>query len=83
MLRLLAVLGEGIALLPEFLARGNSEDKPLLQVLPGWHIGLGDERLWLVYPVQRFMPPKVRAFLDLIESKFSFRATAEGGSLTP
>jgi DNA-binding transcriptional LysR family regulator len=67
-LAILAALGEGIALLPEFLARGEKGGR-LVQVLPEWHWGEG--RLFLVYPGQRFVSPKLRAFID-IASEFKF-----------
>jgi DNA-binding transcriptional LysR family regulator len=64
----LATLGEGIALLPEFLARGEKGQR-LVKVLPEWQWGEG--RLFLVYPGKRFVPPKLRAFIDLaLEFKF-------------
>jgi len=64
----LAALGEGIALLPAFLARGE-KGRRLVQVLPEWHWGEG--RLFLVYPGQRFVSPKLRAFIDLA-TEFKF-----------
>jgi DNA-binding transcriptional LysR family regulator len=65
MLKVFATMGLGIALLPDFLARTANESK-LIQVLPDWHWDGG--RFWLVHPAQRFIAPKVRAFLEVVAS---------------
>jgi DNA-binding transcriptional LysR family regulator len=64
-LRSLAVLGEGIACLPSFLCAEEAKQNKLVRVLPQWH---GDRvTLSLVYPAQRFVSPKVRAFIAVAE----------------
>jgi len=50
--------GEGIGILPDFLAPGT----PLVPVLPKWTWASG--ALSFVYPGQRFVPANVRAFID-------------------
>ncbi len=66
LLRSSAVLGEGIAFLPSFLCEEERSQKKLVRVLPGWH---GDAvTLSLVYPAQRFVSPKVRAFIAIAEN---------------
>jgi DNA-binding transcriptional LysR family regulator len=64
-LRALALYGMGIAFMPSFLcAEENKQDK-LARVLPQWR---GDRvSLSLVYPAQRFVPAKVRAFIAVAE----------------
>jgi DNA-binding transcriptional LysR family regulator len=63
-LRSLATLGEGLAFLPSFLC-AEAKQNDLVRVLPQWH---GDRvTVSLVYPAQRFVPPKVRAFIDVAE----------------
>lgn len=53
--------GQGIALIPEFLARLAIEKGKLVRVLPS--VGtLG--RLVLAWPEREFMPPQVRALVD-------------------
>jgi DNA-binding transcriptional LysR family regulator len=64
-LRSLATLGEGLAFLPSFLCSEESKQNGLVRVLPQWH---GDRvTVSLVYPAQRFVPPKVRAFIAVAE----------------
>jgi DNA-binding transcriptional LysR family regulator len=58
----LALLGEGIALLPRFLCRAELKAGKLIQLYPDWSSGSGT--FTLVYPAQRFVPVKVRAFVD-------------------
>lgn len=64
--------GQGVALLPTFICKQGLASGNLLSVLPDWQ-GKADP-VHLVYPQQRFMPPKLRAFLDLaqIELKAQF-----------
>lgn len=64
-LRSLAILGEGIAFLPSFLCSEDTKEDKLTRVLPKWR---GDKvSLSLVYPAQRFVPTKVRAFIAVAE----------------
>jgi DNA-binding transcriptional LysR family regulator len=64
-LRSLATLGEGIAFLPSFLCAEEAQQRELVRVLPQWR---GDKvTLSLVYPAQRFVSPKVRAFIVVAE----------------
>ena len=64
-LRSLAILGEGIAFLPSFLCSEETKQDKLIRVLPQWR---GDKvSLSLVYPAQRFVPTKVRAFIAVAE----------------
>jgi DNA-binding transcriptional LysR family regulator len=64
-LRSLATLGEGLAFLPSFLCAEEAKQNDLVRVLPQWR----GERVTvsLVYPAQRFVPPKVRAFIAVAE----------------
>jgi DNA-binding transcriptional LysR family regulator len=67
-LRALAVLGEGVAFLPSFLCAEEKKQEKLVRVLPQWR---GDKvSLSLVYPGQRFVPAKVRAFIAVAEELF-------------
>lgn len=61
--RAMALAGEGVALLPVCLCREASAAGQLIPVLPAWH-GKADA-IHIVYPRQRFVPPKLRAFVDL------------------
>ncbi len=62
-IRSMALAGEGIALLPLYLCAQENDEGRLLRVLPEWYAKA--DPIHLVYPRQRFMPPKLRAFLDL------------------
>jgi DNA-binding transcriptional LysR family regulator len=57
--------GLGIALLPTFICKQSLHHGMLESVLPKWQ-GKADP-VHLVYPKQRFMPPKLRAFIDLAQ----------------
>jgi len=64
-LRALAVLGWGIALLPSFLCTEEIKEQKLVAVLPNWR---GDSvSISVVYPAQRFVSPKIRAFITAAE----------------
>lgn len=61
--RSLVLAGEGVALLPRYLCREECATGQLVQVLPEWRAKA--DPIHIVYPRQRFMPPKLRAFVDL------------------
>ncbi len=61
--RAMAEQGMGVALLPTYMCQTAMRSGTLQAVLPEWR-GQADA-LHLVYPGQRFMPPKLRAFVDL------------------
>ena len=64
-LRALAVLGWGIALLPSFICTEEIKERKLVSVLPSWR---GDSvTISVVYPAQRFVSPKIRAFIAAAE----------------
>lgn len=62
-IRRLALKGEGIALLPTYLCQADCQAGLLTRVLPDWQAR--SDPVYLVYPRQRFVPPKLRAFVDL------------------
>ncbi|MFQ6333884.1 LysR family transcriptional regulator [Methylophilus sp. 3sh_L] len=55
--------GQGVALLPTFICQSSVQQGGLQRILPEWR-GQADA-VHLVYPKQRFMPPKLRGFIDL------------------
>ncbi len=63
----MAIKGQGVALLPTFICKPELACGDLVHVLPGWR-GKADP-VHLVYPKQRFMPPKLRAFIDLAQAE--------------
>lgn len=55
----------GIASLPGFAARSALEAGTLIEVLPDWqHPTNYSGTAWLLYPSQRFLPAKVRVWID-------------------
>ena len=64
-LKAFALLGEGIVYLPSFMCAEEVKQSRLQRVLPDWH---GTATIFsLVYPAQRFVSPKVRAFIAVAE----------------
>lgn len=63
-----ALQGFGIACVPEFAASESLRGGELVQVLPDWNLEarayVGS--VWLLYPPNRFLPPKVRALIDYL-----------------
>lgn len=59
----LCVMHEGIAFLPNYLCSNELSSKKLLRLLPDWRSSLSP--IHLVYPAQRFVTPKVSAFVNL------------------
>lgn len=62
-IRALALAGEGVALLPLYLCKEDCTEGRLVRVLPQWYAKA--DPVHIVYPRQRFMAPKLRAFIDL------------------
>lgn len=65
--RAMALAGEGIALLPLYLCREECTDGQLVRVLPQWQAKA--DPIHIVYPHQRFLPAKLRAFIDLASAE--------------
>ncbi len=55
-------MGEGITLLPRFLCQEELKGGKLIHLFPDWVSGSGS--FTLVHPAQRFVPAKVRAFVE-------------------
>lgn len=58
----------GIANLPEFTAADALHSGELVQVLADWELQVRAYvgSVWLLYPPNRFLPPKVRALIDYL-----------------
>lgn len=58
----------GIASLPEFTAALALQAGELVRVLPDWELQARAYvgTVWLLYPPNRFLPPKVRALIDYL-----------------
>jgi DNA-binding transcriptional LysR family regulator len=72
-LKSIALLGEGIGFIPSFLCAEEAQQNELVRVLPHWH---GDAVSFsLVYPAQRFVSPKIRAFITVAEEMLKNKNT--------
>jgi DNA-binding transcriptional LysR family regulator len=73
-IKALAILGEGIAWLPDFLAADAAATGSLVRVLPNWKSkAIGN--IYFVYAGRKYVSPKVHAFiqiaLDIVASGMS------------
>ncbi len=76
-----ALDGLGIAHVPRFLVSHHLNNGRLLRVLPDYHTSIGD--LSMIYPSNRYLPTRVREFIDFAVSKStevrrSFRQRDDG-----
>lgn len=63
-----AVEGLGVILHPTFLVYETLQQKRLVRILPDWE---ADElSVFAVYPHRKFLPPKVRSFIDFLAGRF-------------
>lgn len=63
MVKTMAVAGQGIALLPSFFCLSELSSGKLVRVLSDWRTGLNP--VHFVYPAQKFVMPKVSAFIEV------------------
>lgn len=68
LIKKLALSDMGIALLPTYACRAEVKSGKLVRVLPGHHAKL--DPVHLVYPGQKFVPPKLRAFIEIADAIF-------------
>lgn len=66
--RAAAVAGLGFAMLPDFVAQPELESGRLVPVLEGWT--RSDAGIFAVYPHRRYLPAKVRVFVDFLAQWF-------------
>jgi DNA-binding transcriptional LysR family regulator len=69
MAREAALAGLGIAIFPEFACSDDLRQKRLVSVIGGSLVDVGG--VWLVHPARRFLPARVRAFVDLARDRLS------------
>lgn len=62
-IRSMALAGEGVTLLPTYLCQQACDEGKLKRVLPRWHAKA--DPVHILYPRQKFVPPRLRAFLDI------------------
>jgi DNA-binding transcriptional LysR family regulator len=70
LLREMAIAGIGIVPAPSFLMRAAVEGGQLEELLREWTL-LPRPKLWALYPHRRFVPAKVRLFVDALRIAFS------------
>lgn len=63
MLKTMTINGAGISLLPSFFCNNEASAGKLIRVLPLWQTSAGP--IHFVYPAQKFVSPKLSAFIDL------------------
>ena len=68
--------GLGIAQVPEFIARSRIESGALVSVLKEFLPT--DRGIYAIYPHRRYLPAKVRTFVDFLHNWFR-RNVANGG----
>jgi DNA-binding transcriptional LysR family regulator len=59
--------GLGVSLLPEFVVTQDLRRGTLRRVLPGW--ASAEQGIYAVYPSARFIPAKVRTFVDFVAAR--------------
>jgi DNA-binding transcriptional LysR family regulator len=69
MLRQLALLGNGIALLPSYLIDRDMAEGRFVRLLP--HYRLPQVDINIAYPSRHYLPAKVRTFIDHLVEHFS------------
>lgn len=65
----MAILGQGIALLPNLLMQESLQQGKLVQVLTD--VNYSDIMMTVVYPSRRFLPEKTRAMVMLLRERFA------------
>lgn len=74
-----AIAGMGLALLPHWLTDAEFQTGTLVRVLPDYEVTGTDFRTaaWIVYPSRRYVPLKVRAFIDFLKQHQRFSNAAD------
>ena len=67
-LRTAAIEGLGVILHPTFLVHEALREKKLVRILPDWKVD--DLAVYAVYANRKFLPPKVRSFIDFLADRF-------------
>jgi DNA-binding transcriptional LysR family regulator len=73
--------GGGLSVLPDFLVARPLQAGTLVQVLPDWSLPSGG--IHAVYPAARFRPPKVTAFVAMLEAEVKPSPIAPHRSTAP
>ncbi len=76
LLRYMVREGKGIALLPLYQCHDDLADGTLIRLLPDWYSR--KDTISIVYPRQRFIPPQLRVFIDVVVDEF--KTLFDGGN---
>lgn len=76
LLRMLAVHGHGIALLPDFIVADDLKARRLVRLLP--RFDAGELGIFAVYPSRKFLSAKVRTLVDFLVTHFARRNWLRG-----
>ena len=63
-----AIEGLGVILHPTFMVYEALREKKLVRILSDWKVD--DLTVFAVYPNRKFLPPKVRSFIDFLAERF-------------
>lgn len=72
-LKQMVIEGLGVAIIPDYMCEHELDNGKLIQVLPNW--GMPEVAVYALYPKHRLNVPKVKAFLDFIQTVFKQRLT--------
>ena len=72
-LKQMIIDGLGVAIIPDYMCEHELANGKLTQLLPNW--GMLDVNVYALYPKHRLNVPKVKAFLDFIQTVFTQRLT--------
>jgi len=70
-LKQMVLEGLGLAIIPDYMCEHEVEDGKLLLVLPNW--GMPDVDVYALYPKHRLNLPKVKVFVEFIQTVFKQR----------
>ncbi len=62
-----AKAGAGYTVLPDFMIGDDLAAGRLIAPMAGWHLPVGG--IHAVYPANRYLPPKVRRFVDFLRER--------------
>ena len=62
--------GMGFACMPRFICHNLIRDGRLIEFLSDWEVD-NDHAIYVVYPVNRNLPPKARVFIDFLTNYYS------------
>jgi LysR family transcriptional regulator AphB len=70
-LKQMTIEGLGVAIIPDYMCEHELANGELIEVLPSW--GMPEVHVYALYPKHRLNVPKVKAFLDFIQTVFKQR----------